>query len=308
MLRTGFGPRQLYILGVLTVDGEPLSTMEAYDPLTKALKQLSSMPTSRFHQGGVALDGKLYVLGGCSDDGFNISRADVYDPLSDRWQPLDNMLTRLATFAAAAAGGKIYTIGGVIDEGMNDEGAVMEAIALVQAFDPLLGAWAVVASMSVGRVHHAAGVVDGKIYAIGGCLDDSDCGVSLDVVEVYDPQANSWQLVASMPDGGRQMHAVAVLGGKIYVSGGSFDDGEFTSKVAVFDPQANAWAEVASMLQARAAHDSAVIGGKLYVFGGYVAHGRTALVEAYDPVSNTWASAGSWDWATAREQFVVVAL
>ena len=214
-----------------------------------------------------------------------------------------------ANFAAAAAGDKIYAIGGILDCGREDD--IMAATAMVQAFDPLLGAWAEVASMSVHRVYHASAVVDDKIYAIGGCPDDTtDTHHTLDSVEAYDPQANNWQLVASMP-GGRQMHAAAAMGGKIYVSGGSFGvggDGDFTSSVTVFDPQANTWTEVASMIQARADHTSAVMGGKLYVFGGYVEHGLTNSVEVYDPISNMWASAGPWHWVGEREQFVAVAL
>ena len=59
-------------------------------------------------------------------------------------------------------------------------------------------------------------VLDGKIYAIGG----HDGAGALDMVEVYDPQANSWQRVASMP---RRLlwDAAAVMGGKIYVTGGN---------------------------------------------------------------------------------------
>ena len=307
--RSGFGPRLVYVLGGVTGPGDPQSTVEVYDPLTGALKQASSMPIKRFQHGGVALGGKIYVFGGCDGGGDTVSTADVYDPQSDLWQPVADMAIGRANFAAAVAGDKIYAIGGILVCGEEDD--IMAATAMVQAFDPLLGTWAEVASMSVHRVYHASAVVDGKIYAIGGCPDDTtDTHHTLDSVEVYDPQANNWQLVASMP-GGRQMHAATAMGGKIYVSGGSFGvggDGDFTSSVTVFDPQANTWTELASMIQARADHTSAVMGGKLYVFGGYVEHGLTDSAEVYDPVSNMWASTGPWHWAGEREQFVAVAL
>ena len=58
---------------------------------------------------------------------------------------------------------------------------------------------------------------------------------------------------------------------------------------------------------ARAYHASAVIGGKLYVFGGFsVSGGRTASVEAYDPISNTWAQVSGL--TEARDELVAVAL
>ena len=59
----------------------------------------------------------------------------------------------------AAVDGKIYAIGGY------DGGSVLDS---VEAYDPQLGAWALVASMSGKRHCHASVVLDGKIYAMGG--------------------------------------------------------------------------------------------------------------------------------------------
>ena len=100
------------------------------------------------------------------------------------------------------------------------------------------------------------------------------------------------------------------MGGKIYVSGGNLDDDDyFTRTVVVFDPQANTWTELARMGTGRGDHASAAIGGKLYVFGGYSkddGHGRIASVEAYDPISDTWAYVS--DMTGDRDEFVAVAL
>ena len=130
-------------------------------------------------------------------------------------------------------------------------------------------------------------VLDGKIYAMGG----HDGAGRLNTVEVYDPQADSWQRVASMPRGLRY-HAAAVMGGKIYVTGGCGQGVNLTVNSAyVFDPQADAWAQLASMGAARRVHASAAVGGKLYVFGGYgaAADERRSTAEVYDPASDSWA-------------------
>ena len=52
-------------------------------------------------------------------------------------------------------------------------------------------------------------------------------------MEVYDPQADSWQRVASMPRG-LMGHAAAAMGGKIYVTGGSKPGA--ANSVYVYDP------------------------------------------------------------------------
>ena len=97
----------------------------------------------------------------------------------------------------------------------------------------------------------------------------------LDTVEVYDPQADSWQRVASMPQR-LYKHAAAAMGGKIYVTGGDDNQVRTLNSVCVYDPQANAWTQLASMGTARRSHASAAVGGKLYVFGGVGAEVRVS--------------------------------
>merc|ERR1719424_520516 len=101
--------------------------------------------------------------------------------------------------------------------------------------------------------------------------------VLLDTVEAYDPQADSWQRVASLPQGVYQ-HAAAAMGGKIYVTGGANQESAVNS-VFVYDPQADAWTQLASMSIAMDSHASAAVGGKLYVFGGFSARGALDTVE-----------------------------
>ena len=141
-------------------------------------------------------------------------------------------------------------------------------------------------------------VLDGKIYAVGGFG-----GGYLDTVEVYNPQANSWQRVASMPQR-LHAHAAAAMGGKIYVTGGCNQGLSPQRSVYVYEPQADAWAQLASMGAARRVHASAAVGGKLYVFGGFGTGGQLSTVEVYDPASGSWAQGPSL--TSPRENAVAV--
>ena len=105
---------------------------------------------------------------------------------------------------------------------------------------------------------------------------------------------------------GLYRHAAAAMGGKIYVTGGSYQL-ESVNSVYVYDPQADAWTQLASMSVARQLHASAAVGGKLYVFGGYGAgSGRLCTAEVYDPASDRWASVSSL--TAARNEMVAIAL
>ena len=86
-------------------------------------------------------------------------------------------------------------------------------------------------------------VLDGKLYAVGGC----NHGI-LSLVERYDPATNVWTAVAPMATA-RHSHGVAVLDGKLYAVGGY---GHGVSSVERYNPAANAWEAVAPMAAARA--------------------------------------------------------
>lgn len=69
------------------------------------------------------------------------------------------------------------------------------------------------ASMPIASV----GVVDGKIYAIGG---EAASGDPTDANQMYDPETDTWQTDASMPTA-RNNAKATVANGLIYVVGGS---------------------------------------------------------------------------------------
>ena len=279
--RWGVGPGLIYVVGG-KCDGGTISSIELYDPQAASWTQLASMTSPRAFHSCATLHGELYVAGGVGGAREAFDTAEVYDPQTDGWQPLAKMTTARCALGLAAAGGKIYAIGGSAGERVDSL-----ALASVEAFDPQLGSWTLVASMSVQRKHPIAVVLDGlddKFYVIGG-LGHADG--TLDIVEVYDAQADSWQQLASMPQR-LCYHSAAAMGGKIYVTGG-FNQAFTVDSVCVYDPQTDTWTQLASMSTARRAHASAAVGGKLYVFGGRTSGGTMLdTVEVYDPASNSW--------------------
>ena len=105
---------------------------------------------------------------------------------------------------------------------------------------------------------------------------------------------------------GLNLHAAVAMGGKIYVTGGSYQ-WESVNSAYVYDPQADAWTQLASMSVARQLHASAAVGGKLYVFCGYGAGTvRLSTAEVYDPASDSWAQVSSL--TSVRNSMVAIAL
>ena len=100
-------------------------------------------------------------------------------------------------------------------------------------------------------------------------------------------QSGAWIKKANLPKGGG---SASVVGGKIYVIGGSILPG--ITDVAyneVYDPSTNTWEEKAPMPTARGFLTTAVVNDTIYTIGGGYPAAKK-VVEAYDPATNTWST------------------
>jgi N-acetylneuraminic acid mutarotase len=132
-------------------------------------------------------------------------------------------------------------------------------------------------------------VVDGKIYAIGGWNRDDN----RPVVEVYDPETDTWTKKADMPIP-HWWSATSAVDGKIYAIGGvggrAMGLAEPTiMMVAEYNPATDTWVRKANMPTARSQLSACAVNGKIYAIGGNGAQGTTlSAVEEYDPSTDIW--------------------
>lgn len=112
--------------------------------------------------------------------------------------------------------------------------------------------------MRVAREFAAAGVINGKIYVIGGCVPDN-FSRSANWSEVFDPVTNRWESVPSPPEiREKWMHASAVVDGKVYAMA---DRGGVS-----FDPYNGAWESVGRELDLGWRGRATVVDGILYCY------------------------------------------
>ena len=189
------------------------------------------------------------------------------------------------------------------------------------------GTWRLGASLPVFRQELATGVLDGKVYVLGGYDENRS---STDTVEVYNPSTNTWTSVHPLPfrvnhnaaavaegklysfgaEAGQTfvynptnnswvarasshyMHsrtaAVGVIDDKIYVAGGGGTPSQ--RELEVYDPVANTWTVKAPMRVPRNHCGGGVINGNFYVVGGRAGLASTNALEVYNPQTNTWSS------------------
>jgi len=143
--------------------------------------------------------------------------------------------------------------------------------------------WVKKDNMLDARCVMASGLIDGKIYLIGGGNNKV-----LPIVSEYDPKNDTWTEKAEMPTP-RAYACANVVNGKIYVTGGFSNDG-FGGGLATteeYNPKTDKWAKKADMPTPRWIFSTAVLDGKIYAFGGFNRE-YLADVEEYDPIKDEW--------------------
>jgi len=146
--------------------------------------------------------------------------------------------------------------------------------------------WDTMADMPTARSGLGVAVVDGKIYAIGGYLDQISFSGHLGTNEMYDPATDTWATKESMPTA-RNRFGIAVVQNKIYVIGGETDEG-YTGVNEVYDPLTDTWETRTPMPTVRADLSANVVDDKIYLIAGSGGWPFHTVNEVYDPVTDSW--------------------
>jgi N-acetylneuraminic acid mutarotase len=250
-----------------------------------------SMPVALGEVAGGLIAGKLYLVG----EGSPVTLA--YDTATKTWTS-SGLATRPFPgnhHAGEVVDGKLYLFGGL---GGGSEGKV-------QIYDPVANEWTEGAPMPFAAGSSSSAVIGGDVYVLGGIVGSS----TITQAARYTPATDTWQAIASMPQG--RNHAAAESDGlRIFVFGGrgpgSGDENVVRNgfdTVQIYNPATNSWVsslDAGSTLeplpQARGGMGTAVyIEGEFWVMGGETLDGPGATadgvynrVDVYNPITNTW--------------------
>ncbi|XP_051569653.1 uncharacterized protein LOC127450008 [Myxocyprinus asiaticus] len=204
-----------------------------YDPIQNSWQRLADMHERRGSVTLVVLNEKIYAIGGERDSEDNMETVEVYCPNTNSWRfvcPLDQPL---CYHAASVWKGAIFISGG-----LNSQCQCQLSMIL---YHPEKGS-TYLAEMNHDRAQHCMETLGDHLYVAGGV----SCGAGghrIDQLacEVYDPVANSWSAIMSLP----MPHvgsASVVLEGKVYVIGGYCQEYYRDIKlVHRYDPATERW-------------------------------------------------------------------
>ncbi|KAL0970099.1 hypothetical protein UPYG_G00237120 [Umbra pygmaea] len=117
------------------------------------------------------------------------------------------------------------------------------------------------------RFRHGVGVMDGKLYVVGGC-EFYIRGDMLKSTYRYDPMQDQWQRLADMQEY-RSNLTVVVRGSNLYAIGGDMDINTNLGSVEVYSPVSDTWSFTKPLGQALSGHAATVWDGEIYISGGF---------------------------------------
>jgi hypothetical protein len=244
---------------------------------------------------GFARAGRRFFLswGGTTHQRYNARR--------NRWRTLNPLPADLDHIQTVTLAGSIYSLGGLVRAPRVQPKPPSGSVWI---YDPAADAFSRGTPMPAGRERGAGGIAvwNGRLYYFGGLRD----GIAVRWVDVYNPVANEWRSLPDMPRARDHFHA-AVVGETMYAIGGRAGDPQ--SPFAFNDAYTfttGTWTTgLAPLPTARGGYASAVVQGHVLVIGGEGGGAVFSTVEAYDPISDTWATLAEMPTARHGIQAVV---
>ena len=255
-------------------------------------------------------DGRFYALGGRSADGAGneFLQVQIYDPATDTWSAsnatfpdgnINNMVGGVLDFSGTPL---IVTVGGSLGVNTGDPQVVTTD---TRTYDPVGDSLQILTNdpwpgnTDGLTLPGGAAVYENKLFVFGGF--DVNVGMS-DTIWQFDPSApegSRWtEMTATLPTPAGYI-PTATSNGLIYLLGGSiWDDVNLTildsDQSLVYDPDADTITAITAIPRPTGETRAVTqLDGAIWVLGG----GRDAPnpsneVDVYDPVTDTWDTAG----------------
>jgi len=244
----------------------------------------------------------LILIGAASASGLDFARQAKPPsgcPVSiSSWSTETSLPQARQEVSVTALNGQVYVVGGsTAPNRIND----------VSVFDPASHAWSSRAPYpGPGRDHMGIASLNGYLYLLGGLTNWP--GPALTTFQRYNPNTDSWSDLAPLPLP-RGALGVAVLNRRIYVAGG-LREGAAVSDFTVYDPATDSWQTLPPMPTARDHLVGVALNGKFYAIGGrngsQAICSPVAIVEVYDPATNSWSTAAPMSTARGGQAAVTL--
>jgi hypothetical protein len=230
--RDGFTATRLKDGRVLIAGGyrgsiQRLSSAELYDPQRGTFSLTGRMGTARMsHTATLLPDGRVLMVGGTRAKGDVLSSAEVFDPSTGTFQPVAGLKTARHKQAAISLNdGRILMMGGADANEFNGQ------FASTETYNPKSGQFDSSASMGAARFKipdAVARLANGEVFVAGSDRQ----------AEIFDPNKNTFRLVAGAFDAERAFSTATLLqDGRVLIAGGYDPNIRVTNRTWLYNPR-----------------------------------------------------------------------
>jgi len=180
--------------------------------------QLSSMKTARNQFAGAVIGDEIFVFGGNAINGNELHTGEKYSIATDTWSDIsDNPYYEDPDDPWSAHG--IEDVSGIGYNGRFYVFGAAHRFSYNEVYDPATNMWTTLAKKPTATSAAVPVLYEDEIYLFGGWSEQDGDEIDLSIVEVYDPDQNTWRRVKDMP---KPLigHAVAVHDHFAYLIGG----------------------------------------------------------------------------------------
>lgn len=281
-------------LYLLTKIEEDKLLWHAFDPLSRKWQRLPRMPNVVYEE---EYTRGLPWFSIWNMVGPSIKFADTIRGWLGRKNSFDQM--PFCGCAIGALDGCLYVLGGFCKT---------STMKCVWRYNPIQNTWSEVTAMSTSRAYGKTGILNNKLYVVGGVSRGQGGLAPLQSAEVFDPSTSTWSEVPSMPFSKAQALPTAFLTdmlkpiatgltpymGRLCVSQSLYSWPFFVDVGGeIYDPETNSWIEMPNGMgdgwPARQAGSklSVVVDGELYAFDPSSSM-DSGKIKVYDQQEDAW--------------------
>ena len=262
---------KLYVFGGYRMPTKACKRVDAFDPKDNSWTKLKDLPSAITHI-NMVLDGRsVWFAGGFKDGykGYAISEVWRYDIDKNTYTAGPSLPEALGSGGLAIVGRKLHYIGGLKKD--RDTCSSKHWVLDLEKLQAGDAKWEEAKPMPKGRCHFGTVTFDGKIYVTGGMYHHDSKQIDRPLVDIYDPETDSWSRGEDLPTGHTHAEASTFVHGKrILFLGGMAQVGEkrwIDNKITILTSDGK-WKHAGELPRPLSAAAAGIIDGKLYLAGG----------------------------------------
>ncbi|XP_039248230.1 kelch domain-containing protein 8A-like [Styela clava] len=279
---------KIYVVGGCDKMGQPVNTLEVYDPSSNEWTSLKHMPSKRAAPITVAISNKIVAIGGIGCDQLPVDAVEFYKIDENKWKRLQPLSEALMGMAHITKDGKIHIFGGMgSDTNPRDHFKCLD----VESSSGNRERWQAFPPMPTARYASSAFLKNNKVYVVGGRQGK----LPVSTFEVYDYDSRCWTAYPQMIT--KRLFPSYVMTDKYLISLGGLKETAqqgFSDACEIYSTEQQDKGEWFSTKKMnvptkRGDFTAVAIDNKVFITGGLGNQGKPlASTEMFDPDSKKW--------------------